>query len=234
MSFTKTNHGSIALWRGNPDCLNGQQFVREWLRENSPAYPTIWVPENTRLKGNLGECIAFCCAMLEWNPAPHCLAANAFKTLGNISRSEIDLLWIGFGQTAQDDFVIHQEVKTTTALNLAYSVSLLDDYKKSFGPDPYLTLNTHLQAVKSKLKYEWQRPDLVNRVNALQSHSPAAAHRLTIVPTLVHDIQSEDPIPKLAAVEAELKTAGWLKIEAWSIGFDGLEAHLKCMAEDAP
>ena len=42
------------------------------------------------------------------------------------------------------------------------------------------------------------------------------------------------PVPKLAAVEAELSAAGWKKIEAWAIGFAGLSNHLKNMAEDTP
>jgi len=234
MAFKRTNRGTIALWQGTPSCSAAQRFVRRWLRENSPAYPTIWIPDNTRLKGNLGECIAFCCASLAWNPMPRCLAANAFKTLGNISRSEIDLLWIGFGTTPNDDFIIQQEVKTTTSRTLDYAAALITDYEKSFGPDPYLTLNTHLQAVKSKLKYEWQQPQLVNRVNALQAQTPALAHRLTIIPTLIHDLNSEDPVPKLTAVEAELKAGGWRHIESWAIGFKGLSDHLKSMAEDKP
>jgi hypothetical protein len=67
----------------------------------------------------------------------------------------------------------------------------------------------------------------------LQAPTPKQANRLQIVPTLVHDVGSKDPVPKLSAVEMELAAAGWLKIETWSIAFDGLERHLESMAKDA-
>lgn len=165
---------------------------------------------------------------------PRCIAANAFHPLANISRTGIDLLWVGFAQQPNQDFVIHQEVKTTTQLDLSYASALVDDYKKSFGKNPNLTLTTHLHEVKSKLKYEWAQPELVDRVNALQAASPRDADRLTIIPTLVHDLKSEAPVPKLAGIEAELSTAGWKQINSWAIGFDGLGTHLKSMAEDQP
>src|SRR5690349_20309681 len=105
MAFRQTANGTAILWRGTPDCEAAQKFVRRWLKTNSPVYPVVWVPENTRLQGNLGECIAFCCAQFAWNPLPRCIAANAFHSLANTSRIGIDLLWIGFGQRPQDDFV---------------------------------------------------------------------------------------------------------------------------------
>lgn len=195
-------------------------------------YPVAWVPTNTRLQGNLGECIAFCCAQFAWTPLPHCIAANAFRTLADTSRTGIDLLWVGFGQQAEEDFVIHQEVKTTTLMDLSYASALIDDYQKSFGANPNLTLNTHLHEIKSKLQYEWGRPEFVGRINALQAASPRQADRLTVVPTLVHDLNAEDPVPKLAGIEAELMAQGWKKVEAWAIGFDAISNHLKKMAED--
>jgi hypothetical protein len=154
MAFRRTRKGTVSLWRGDPDCSAAQNFVRDWLRKNSPNYPVAWAPGNTRLKGNLGECIAFCCATFAYVPLPHCHAANVFKTIDNISRSEIDLLWIGFGADPVDDFVIQQEVKTTTDMSLDYAFELINDYYKSFGANPNLTLTTHLQAVKSQIKYE--------------------------------------------------------------------------------
>ena len=232
MSFIKTTQGSVALWRGNPNCAAGQAFVRDWLRDNTPVYPVAWVPANTRLQGNLGECIAFICARIDRPDLNRCVAANAYQALDGISRPDIDLLWIGIAANPVDDFVIHQEVKTTTVLTLGYSSELLTDYRKSFGDNPRLTLNTHLQAVKSKAQYEWNAPDLIPRIDALQADTPANARRLTIVPTLIHDVQSVDPVPKLLAIEAALKAEGWRAVQPWSIAFDGLANHLESMAED--
>jgi hypothetical protein len=114
VAFQCTKSGTVFLWRGYRDCDAAQKFVRNWLRANSPIYPVVWSSDNTKLKGNLGECIAFCCMEAAFGRLPHCLAANAFETLSNISRPGIDLLWIGFAPDPSDDLVIQQEVKTTT------------------------------------------------------------------------------------------------------------------------
>jgi hypothetical protein len=233
MSFLSTVSGDVVLWRGNPNCTAAQKHVREWLKTSSPNYPVAWAPRNIRLIGNLGESVAFCCSRLAWSPLPRCFSANLGKPLSNMSRSGIDLLWIGFGNTPAEDFAIHQEVKTTLAGNLSYASSLLTDYEKSFGRDQNLTLNTHLQGLKVDLEFTHQEPQLAVRVNALMATSPAHARRLRIVPTLVHDITTaDDPVEKLVGIEAQLTAMGWLQIETWSIAFTGIGNHFKAMAED--
>lgn len=233
MSFLSTVSGDVLLWRGNPNCAAAQKHVREWLRTSSPNYPTVWAPSNIRLVGNIGESVAFCCSRLAWDPLPRCFSANLGKPLSNMSRSGIDLLWIGFGQSPDDDFVIHQEVKTTFANNLSYAASLLNDYEKSFGRDQNLTLNTHLQGVKVDLEFTHKQPQLSARVNALMSDSAKRATRLSIVPTLVHDAATnDDPVAKLSGIEAQLKVLGWSQIETWSIAFTGISTHFKAIAED--
>jgi hypothetical protein len=154
------------------------------------------------------------------------------KPLANMSRSGIDLLWVGFGEDPADDFVIHQEVKTTMAADLSYAASLLTDYKKSFGRNQNLTLNTHLQAVKFDLEFTFQEPHLTSRINALMAPSAKQALRLKVVPTLVHDVNTDDPIEKLSGVEAQLTAMGWSQIESWSIAFNNIDTHLKAIAED--
>lgn len=150
-----------------------------------------------------------------------------------MSRSGIDLLWVGFGHTPTEDFVIHQEVKTTLANDLAYASSLLKDYEKSFGRDQNLTLNTHLQGLKVDLEFTHHEPALAARVNALMAPSPGQASRLNIVPTLVHDVATiDDPVEKLSGIEAQLTAMGWLQVETWSIAFTGIGTHFKAIAED--
>jgi hypothetical protein len=116
MSFKQKPSGDVALWNGDPNCDAAQEFLRDWLRKNAPNYPTAWTKEDTRTQGNLGETIAFCVGAFIGHVGGQdlrCFAANAFNPFSGISRSEIDLFWVGFANSAADDFAIHQEVKTT-------------------------------------------------------------------------------------------------------------------------
>jgi hypothetical protein len=232
MAFRRTDQESVFVWRGDPDCAAAQDFVRKWLRENVSPYPVGWVPGNTQLQGSLGECIAFCCAIDSWDTQPRCFAANAFNPFSGISRNEIDLLWIFFAEDPSDDVVIQQEVKTTLGMDLAYARRLLDDYKKSFGANPRCTLNTNLQAAKSRLKYEVHAPDLARRINALQAGSAKAAKHLIAIPTLIHDTASEDSVPKMAGIEAELRAEGWQEVQAWAVGLSTLPIRLENITKD--
>src|SRR6266404_4062181 len=92
MSFQRTTQQTVCIWRGNPNCDAAQNHVRKWLRDNVKPYPVAWIPGNTQLQGNLGECIAFCCAINFWPIQPHCFAANVYNPFSGISRNEIDLL----------------------------------------------------------------------------------------------------------------------------------------------
>src|ERR1700693_390052 len=165
MSFQQTVSGSVALWIGNPNCDAAHTFLRDWLRKNAPNYPTAWTKGDIRTQGNLGETISFCVGAFAGHKGLKCFAANAYNPFSGISRNEIDLLWIGFGNSTLDDFVIHQEVKTTFDKDLSYADNLLKDYEKAFGKNPRFSLNTHLQAVKAKLYYEHNHPDLAARIN---------------------------------------------------------------------
>jgi hypothetical protein len=234
MSFKQKPNGPVALWNGNPHCDAAHGFLRDWLRQNAPNYPTAWTKGDTRTQGNLGETIAFCVGAFAGHKSLQCFAANAFTPFSGISRSEIDLFWIGFGNSPSDDFAIHQEVKTTYGSDLAYADSVLKDYEKAFGKNPKFWLNTHLQAIKSRLLYEHNRPDLAARINALQATTPKNASRITAIPTIVHDLASVDPSAKMAGIAAVLTANGWNKVTAWAIGLSQLEDRLSRITRDLP
>jgi hypothetical protein len=237
MSFKQKPSGDVALWNGDPNCDAAQEFLRDWLRKNAPNYPTAWTKEDTRTQGNLGETIAFCVGAFIGHVGGQdlrCFAANAFNPFSGISRSEIDLFWVGFANSAADDFAIHQEVKTTYGNNLSYAESVLQDYEKAFGKEPRFWLNTHLQAIKSKLQYEHHRPDLAARINALQATTPHNANRITAIPTIVHDLASIDPLAKMTGITRALRARGWGKVTTWAIGLSQLESRLERITGDLP
>ena len=86
--------------------------------------------------------------------------------------SEIDIVWIRFGATTDDDVAVLQEVKTTGSPLLTLADSLIRDYDKLFGTDPHFTLHTRLQDIKNKLGYEHGRPELCPRMTELAGQSP--------------------------------------------------------------
>ncbi|MGE4179683.1 MAG: hypothetical protein AB7J34_07640 [Limisphaerales bacterium] len=234
MSFKQTPAGPVALWSGNPNCDAAHTYLRNWLRQHVGNFPTAWTNGDTRTQGNLGETIAFCVGAFAGHGNLHCFPANAFNPFSGISRSDIDLLWIGFANAPTDDFVIHQEVKTTFGADLSYADSLLKDYDKAFGKNPRFQLNTHLQSVKSQLRYGYKRPDLAARVNALQATTPKNANRIIAIPTLVHDLANGDPSAKMAGISAVLTANGWSKVTAWAIGLSQLEDRLSRITRDQP
>jgi hypothetical protein len=234
MAFKQTSSASVMLWSGNPNCEAAHAFLRDHLRMHAPAFPTAWSPQDTRTQGNLGETIAFCVGTFSSHAQARCFPANATHPFSGISRNGIDLLWIGFGEFPNQDFAIHQEVKTTTKTDLKYAEKVLDDYQKAFGSDPRFTLNTHLHEVKTKLIYEHHRPDLAKRVTALQAINPASAQLVRAIPTLVYDLTSTDAAKKMTAIEEAMKAAGWTSVTPWAIGLRDLQSRLQRIAGDKP
>jgi len=88
-----------------------------------------------------------------------------------------------------------------------------------------------LSAIKLKLEYEHQQPELAARVNALQSTSPQMAKRVHCIPTLVHDLAGNDPTGRLTAIQSALASRGWQSIRPWSIALDDLGGRLPRIAE---
>lgn len=234
MGFKCNMSGTVALWRGDAACQQGHDHIRSWLRANVTPYPVVWVKGDVRTQGNLGEAVALCVGAFGGLHGYRVFPANAFTPFSNISRNEIDLLWISFGANPADDFAIVQEVKTTFGLDLAYATALLDDYDKAFGVDPRLTLSSHLNAVKLKLTYTEQRPDLAARVNALQATTPQSATRIYCIPTLVHDMAGTDPTGRLTAIQSALTARGWREIHPWSVALGQLSARFPRIAADQP
>jgi hypothetical protein len=210
-------------WGGAPN----DQAAHDWLLAamTHMGLPFTTVPMTTRMQGNLGEC----CGMLigeanDFNGFM-CVAANAFQPLQDISRSEMDLVWTWLDPNPMGDYAVLQEVKTTGADTLGYADSLEGDFKKLFGTDPALTLQTRLNLVANHLEYGQGRMDHADRVRTLAGLSPQQTTDVVLLPTVVYDsAKIADPGPKMSAVRQKIVAKGWAPdaVESWAVGLGHL------------
>src|SRR5687767_7859767 len=128
-SFQSTLSSGVVLWTGNPDCQAGHHAVLEWLTDNAAPFLPSVEEDDTRLLGNLGETVSMCIGVWNHFETCHCFPSNALTPFRKISKPEIDIVWVAFGQTPETDFVVLQEVKTTGGVDLSYANQLLDDFE---------------------------------------------------------------------------------------------------------
>ena len=224
MAFQSDATSGVLLWTGNPDCQAGHDWLLNWLQMNAVPFlpaPPAWL--NTRRQGNLAEAVSMC---LGWNLprlGTRCYPANGQSPLSDISRPDIDLFWLGFGSLPGDDFIVIQEIKCTGGTDLSYADSLLKDYAKLFAPNPDFTLQTRIQAIQTLMLLQDTPETLIRRVSRIAGTSPhTSGMGVRLVPTLVHDLNSVPPTPKMLAVTATLTTRGWANVEPWAIGMTDL------------
>lgn len=105
-SFSRNSSNGVTLWVGNPDCQAAHNLILTWLKGRISSFRTNASTSDNILKGNLGEAISFCVGL--WNhfgnyyPFP----ANAFNPLDTIARDGIDIVWILFGSTEDNDIAV--------------------------------------------------------------------------------------------------------------------------------
>lgn len=234
-SFARHDTGGVVLWVGDPDCQAAHDAILHWLQENCPLFSTESAEDDNILRGNLGETIAFCVG--HWyvltDTLAHAFTANALNPFRKISKPEIDIVWIRFGATTDDDVAVLQEVKTTGSPALTLADSLIGDYDKLFGTDPRFTLHTRLQDIKNKLEYEHGRPELCPRMAELAGQSPQTSPQVRLFPTLVHERHGSDPQTKMLAIRETLCGRGWARqaVQPWAIGFFDLNHRLLRLAQ---
>ena len=228
-------HG-VLLWVGDPDCQAAHEAILHWLQKNCPTFCAT-PPEGGNvniLRGNLGETIAFCAGYWYVFDSSHIkpFTANALNPFGRISKSDIDIVWIRFGETGDDDTAFLQEVKTTGDASLSLADSLISDYDKLFDTNPQVTLHTRLQYIKNKLEFEHKQPELCPRVAALAGQSPQTSPQVQLLPTLVHERLGSDPQTKMLAIRETLYGKGWARraVQPWAIGLFDLNARLLRLA----
>lgn len=229
-AFVSEQRGPIRAWIGTPDCDAAHRFLLERLttivggRFLEPGESL-----NERRKGNIGEFISWCVGQVgvytEWVP----FVANAYTPLSNISTNGIDIVWLFLPDSGpDDDHAVILEVKTTTAATTAYARTMTSDFEKLFGVDPAFTLQSRFQAIKNHLEFSHGRLDLCPRVEALAGLSPRDCSSVSLLPTVLHDLNSSSPDEDLLAVRTSIASKGWdeARITPWSIALRDLEARL--------
>jgi hypothetical protein len=224
----------MVLWVGDPDCQAAHDAILLWLQQTCPNFSSAPSIGANILKGNLGETIAFCVGYWYVFDAPHTksFAANTLNPFAGISRPDIDIVWIRFGETIDDDVAILQEVKTTRDASLSLADSLLSDYDKLFGTNPRFTLHMRLQDIKNRLEYEHKRPELCPRVSEVAGQSPQTSPQVQLFPTLVHERNGSDPQTKMLAIRETLCSKGWARrsVQPWAISLFDLDTRLLRLA----
>ncbi|MBM3226981.1 MAG: hypothetical protein FJZ47_24710 [Candidatus Tectomicrobia bacterium] len=135
--FARHETHGICLWMGDPDCQAAHDGILQWLQEKCPTFCTDLPVGGSLniLRGNLGETIAFYTGY--WSVFQSVdvksFTANALNPFGRISKPDIDIVWIHFGATTDDDLAFLQEVKTTGEVSLSLADSLISDYEKLFA-----------------------------------------------------------------------------------------------------
>lgn len=233
--FARQEMHGVVLWVGDPDCQAAHDATLSWLQEHCPNFCSVASAADNILKGNLGETIAFCVGY--WyvfnDPSVKTFADNALNPFGGISKPGIDIVWIRFGETGDDDMVVLQEVKTTGDSSLSLADNLISDYDKLFlGTDPNFRLHYRLWYIKNKLEYEHNQPELCPRVQALAGKSPETSPQVVLLPTLVHERIGSDPQTKMLAIRETLYGKGWPRraVQPWAIGLFDLNSRLLRLA----
>ena len=237
-SFREKGDGTTGQlsWEGDPDDDAAHQTILTWLQGAVTAgflKPTD--PVSNIVKGNLGKFIAYRIGEgYVFTNVTIAHAANAWDPLSQISRPDVDIAWLYFGNTEADDWAALQEVKTTGQASLGLANDLITDYEKLFGENLQVTLQTRLGALKNKLDQQGQGY-LSSRVTALGGPSPNRALGIRLIPTLLHDA-AHDSTTKMAVVRQALIGQGWSSnvVECWSIALGDLDNRLTRLARGQP
>ena len=234
--FTSRDSGHLLEWEGDPDDSAAHLTILGWLQS---AVTTGFVPASNslsnRVKGNLGEFIAHKVGeSYVFTNQDIAFAANAWDPLSDISRPDLDIVWLHFGTTPADDWAAIQEVKTTGQSTLVLADDLIQDYEKLFAENPRFTLRTRLDGLKNRLE-QLQMGHLAPRLTELGGSNPARSVGISIVPTLIHDAV-HDSSTKMSLIRQGLIGKGWSGggVHCWSIKLGDIDARLTRLARGQP
>jgi hypothetical protein len=234
--FSRQSIDDVELWVGCPDCQSAHESILRRLRKFTQAFLGTRSEVTNSHRGNLGEFIAFCLGESDDFSSHTPFPANAFNPLSSISRPEIDIVWVFFGQNDRDDCSVLQEVKTTSDPDIKIAYELVVDFDKLFGTDVGLTLHTRLQAMKNELQYKLNKPELCRRLSKLAGNSPKTSANVRLLPTIVYERENSKPEIRMHAVRTILIGRGWppQAVESWAIGLFELDPRLIRLAMGKP
>ena len=226
------DNGSRYAWYGHPDDNAAHRTILRWLEnEVTAGFVGEHDPVSSRVKGNLGEFIAYKIGeSFVFTNGEIAATANAWNPLSDISQAGLDILWLYFDPAGINDWVAIQEVKTTSQSTLNLADRLVLDYDKLFGEDLRATLRSRLDGVRSKLR-QFGLGHLAPRLTSLGGNSPNRAHGVHVEPTLLHD-SAYDSSGKMTVVREALFGRGWAtaSVRCWSIGLSEIDSRLSRLA----
>ena len=222
----------LTIWEGDPNDVAAHRTILSWLESAVDGdFLDASTKMSNRIKGNLGEFVAYRIgATYVFSNLANAYGANTWAPLSDISRPDLDIVWLHFGDAEQDDWAAIQEVKTTGQRNLNIADELVSDYSKLFGENVQLTLQTRLGALKNKLEQQGQE-DKSYRLTRLGGPSPDRATGVRLIPTLMHD-RGVSPASKMTLVRQNLIGRGWSAgtIDCWSILLGDIDQRLERIA----
>ena len=230
LSFKHKTTNQVCIWTGDPHCQAAHDSILSWLKTICKVFAKP-AKLSTRIKGNLGESVGFFLGYQTEFKEYRAFAANALVPFEDISRPDLDIVWVLFGESEANDVIALQEVKTTGQADLAYADALVEDYQKLYGSDPQTTLHSRLQTVKNKLEYEHLDIELARRLGRLEAEcgqGPKTAKKILLYPTLVHELTGTDPLKKMVAVRTSIIGLGWnsSNVSGWAVGLTDLDKRL--------
>lgn len=200
---------------GNPKCEDAYRWIREKLSDTTNDFIGKATDFNDRIKGNLGEFVAFHIARSEVEPGTgwYIFYSNVDTPLSRISGSGLDICFLYFGadSSGAEDKLWIQEVKTTGSSSLAYATALVADYDKLRSADTSVNLQTRVRSLKARMRdiYGISDQEILDRVQLLAHPDPSKCQKVHLRPTLVHELKGADPATALAQVRSNIATQGW-------------------------
>jgi hypothetical protein len=236
--FKFTDSNSMRSYVGDPSCAAAYEWVLELLRDTTGAWLSNPADFNDRIKGNIGEFVAFHLTKKDVGADWYVFYSNTDTPLSRISGAGLDICYLFLGSDAAgaEDRLIIQEIKTTGSPNLSYAEALVSDYDKLRSVDPSLNLQARVRALKARMRDTHSITDrsLLDRVQLLAHPHPAKCSKMYLLPTLVHELKGSDPVPRLSGVRAKIALQGWSVslIFPVSIGLTRLNDGLMHLAQN--
>jgi len=241
-ALQSANRRTIQCFRGNPDCA----AFYAWMLAELERMLSRWQPPAGALtegqRGNVGEFLSYVVARNSGLQGPGFTAAlaGALAPLqsGTVTGLDITIVHLApDGDTTKDRLYI-LEVKTTGQVVLNYAYELVKDYGKLLDTTrPSTSLGSRMSWLKAKLMMEHEFPDaLLDRVEDLYRPIPSDCTRMTLLPTLVSNLGSGNPVFTLDDVAQRIEALGWpaASIEPWSIALTRLNECIEHLVQRAP
>lgn len=206
---------NLRSYTGYPKCEDAYKWILEKLIDTTNDFLVKATDFNDRIKGNLGEFVAFHITRAEVEPSRgwYIFYSNADTPLSRISGPGLDICYLLLGNDSQglDDRLLIQEIKTTGSATLAYAQALVADYEKLKSADTSANLQARVLALKARMRDMYGIADrgVLERVQMLAHPDPAKCSKVYLLPTLVHELEAATPGPTLADVREKIGKQGW-------------------------